>query len=48
VLSVLHAATAMFAIGLWVAPIARTQRAAGAIDANLLPHAVLRWRLAIA
>ena len=35
VLSVLLAAGAMFALGLWVAAIARTQRAAGAIGAAL-------------
>ena len=35
VLSVLLAAAAMFALGLWVAAIARTQRAAGAIGAAL-------------
>jgi hypothetical protein len=35
VLSVLLAAAALFALGLWVAAIARTQRAAGAIGAAL-------------
>ena len=35
VLSVLLAAAAMFALGLWVAAVARTQRAAGAIGAAL-------------
>jgi ABC-2 type transport system permease protein len=34
VLSVLLAAAAIFALGLWVAAIARTQRAAGAIGAG--------------
>lgn len=35
VVSVLLAAAAMFALGLWVAAIARTQRAAGAIGSAL-------------